>query len=121
MNKTVKSFVRQFEAIIKGDDSRVKAEKVFRQANSGLSSTISTLGGDTINFEDAVTEAKEALDKARVNYGNSIDDRSQYVTNLLNAKNKVTLAEEAFNKHSAKIVFLKEELENLSQEVEDLG
>lgn len=115
----IKSFVKSFIAFVQGDDATVKAEKVFRQAHSALGSQILSLEGDTINKEDAVTEAKERLQSARINNGDVISDRNGYVQNLLDAKNRLTSAEEALENHKTKIQFLKEELENLQKEVEE--
>lgn len=116
MNK-MKSFVKQFVAVVKGDDAEAQGQKVLRQADSALQSQVASLNGDTITLEDSVTSAKEALDLARVNNGQVIIDRSYYVRNLLNAKNKVTEAEEALKSHKEKIAFLESELKALSEEV----
>jgi len=110
------SFVKSFVAIIKGDDAEVKAQKAYRQAVSGLKSQINSLEGDTISFEDRVTDAQEYQSKMRVNNGQPIDNRDTYVKNLINAKNNVTEAEEALATHKAKIDFLKGELEALEAE-----
>lgn len=119
MNKsTVKSFVKSFVASIQGDDASVKAEKAFRQAQSALKSQISSLEGDTINLEDAVESAKEAQASARINGGSPISDRNNYVSGLINAKNKVVLAEKGLKEHNEKISFLKDELKALETEVD---
>jgi len=115
---TVKSFVKQFVAQIKGDEVEVRAEKAFRQAQSALKSQIASLEGDTINKEEAVTEAKEKLTKSRINHGDPISNRNTYVENLLSAKNSLTSAESDLEKHNKKIAFLKEELTNLETDVE---
>lgn len=117
MNK-VKSFVKQFVATVKGDDAEAQAQKALRQADSALKSQIASLNGDTITFEDAVTTAKEKEELATVNNGNLITSRESYVQNLLNAKNNVTLAEEALKAHKAKIDFLEGKLKQLSTEVD---
>jgi len=114
----VKSFVKGFVALVKGDDVTVAAEKAFRQASSGLKSQINSLEGDTVTFEDAVTDAKEAQGNARINNGQAITDRDSYVSKLLQAKNVVTKAETALETHLAKISFLKGELVALETEVE---
>lgn len=115
---TVKSFVKQFAAILVGDNTTAQAEKALRQADSALKTQIASLKGDTISFEDAVTDAKEAQSKARVNKGVQISNRTSYVQNLLEAKNTVTQAEEALEIHLAKISFLESELQLLNEEVE---
>jgi DNA repair ATPase RecN len=115
--KTIKSFVKGFLAILKGDSDTVQAEKVFRQAQSALNTHISNCNGDTIDFEDKVTAAEEALQFAKVNNGVSIANRTTYVENLLNAKNNLTTAQDALKKHKAKITFLKEQLAELESDV----
>ena len=114
----IKSFVKEFAAILKGDDSTALAEKALRQADSALKTQIASLKGDTITFEDAVTDAKEAQALARVNNGQNITNRGSYVQNLLEKKNAVTKSEEAYDAHLAKIAFLEGELEALNNEVE---
>jgi len=117
MAKTkVTSFVNQFLAYVKGDTAQVQAEKVFRQAQSALNVSISSLTGDTVNFEDAITEAEENLLAARINKGLAITDRSAYVSQLLSAKNKLTTAEENLEMHNQKLNFLKETLTALEKE-----
>lgn len=114
----IKSFVKQFVAAVKGDDVAVLAEKTFRQASSALKTQINSLEGDTVTFEDKVTDAKEAQALARINDGKAIVDRDNYVTKLLQAKNTVTSTEDALKKHEAKIKFLREELAELEAETE---
>jgi len=71
---TVKSFVKQFVAAVQGDNVEVKAQKVFRQAQSALKTQISVSEGALIKFEDAVELAKEQLASTRINSGNLITD-----------------------------------------------
>lgn len=106
----VNSFVKQFVAIIKGDDAEVSAQKAWRQAQSGLKTHIASLEGDTIKFEDNVTDAQENLAAARVNSGQPISNRDNYVSSLVAARNRVTAATKAHTDHLAMIAFLKEEL-----------
>jgi chromosome segregation ATPase len=115
---TIKSFVKSFVAVVTGDDATAKGEKVFRQVQSALNTQIATLTGDTIQKEDAVSDATEKLALARVNNGNTISDRNTYVANLLSAKNALTAAEEDLEKHNAKLAFLKAELASLEEEVD---
>ena len=115
---TVKSFVKQFLAAVKGDTDEAAAQKALRQANSALSTQISILEGDLVNKEDAVASTKEALEKAVVNGGAAITNRDSYVENLFYSKNRVTEAEEALKKHQAKIEFLKEQQAGLDKDSE---
>ena len=72
LGKKMKSFVKQYVAVVKGDDAEAQGEKVFRQADSALQTHIANLKGDTISLEDNVTNAKEELNLARVNNGQII-------------------------------------------------
>lgn len=114
----VKSFIKEFVSAVKGDDAEAQAQKVLRHADSALKRQIASLEGDTIILEEEVAKVIENKSKARINYGKLIEDRDQYVTNLLIAKNKITEAEEALETHKEKIAFLKAELTALDEEVE---
>jgi hypothetical protein len=107
MNK-MKSFVKEVVAIIQGDNAEATAQKVLRQADSALKTQIAALHGDTIALEDKVEDAKEGLRLARVNNGQVITDRNQYVRNLLSAKNSLTEAQDNLTEHLEKIAFLEE-------------
>lgn len=115
MNK-MKNFVKQFVAVVKGDDAEAQALKALRQADSALKTQIASLKGDTITYEDKVTEAKEKLEMARVNSGKLITSRDTYVRDLLTAKNNVTIAVQNLETHQEKIAFLEGELALLDQE-----
>jgi hypothetical protein len=114
---TMKSFVRQFIAVVKGDDAEATAQKALRQADSALQAQIASLKGDTIALEDAVTAAKENEELATVNSGKTITHREHYVKGLLDSKNAVILAEETLKNHKEKIAYLESKLAFLSAEV----
>jgi chromosome segregation ATPase len=116
MNKA-KSFIKQFVAVVKGDDAEATAQKALRQADSGLKAEIASLTGDTVAFEEAVENAEENLTLATVNHGKLITSRKDYVANLLRAKNDLTDAQDKLTAHLEKIKFLQEQLDNLSDEV----
>ena len=113
----MKSFVRQFIAVVTGDNAEAVAQKALRQADSALQSQIASLKGDTIGLEDAVTAAKEAEELATVNNGKTITNRESYVRGLLDSKNAVTVAEERLKDHKEKIAYLESKLASLSAEV----
>lgn len=115
MNK-MNAFMKEFVAIIKGDDAEAKAAKVWRQAESGLKVQIANLEGDIINKEDAVLQAEENLANARVNYGKEITDRRSYVQNLLNAQDKLNDVTAELEAHKSTITFLKEQYDKLKAE-----
>ena len=101
-----KSFVKEVIAILKGDDAEATAQKILRQADSAFKTQIASLTGDTISLEDAVEEAKESLRLYRLNYGQVIVNRNNYISSLLMAQNKLIDAEEALEVHLAKLAFL---------------
>jgi hypothetical protein len=111
-----KSFIKGFVAAIKGDDAEAQAAKVWRQAESGLTMQIAALKGDLIRKEDAVTDAQENLDSARINSGKQITDRDGYVSNLISAKENLVRAEKQLEAHQKTIAFLEEEYANLKAE-----
>jgi exonuclease VII small subunit len=114
MNK-MKSFVKEVVAIIAGDNAEATGQKILRQADSALKTQIASLNGDTIALEDSIEDALEGLKLARVNNGKLITDRNQYVRNLLEAKNKLTDAQDALEAHLEKIAFLQGEYDSLDK------
>jgi hypothetical protein len=77
------------------------------------------MNGDLVAKEEAVTDAKEAYNKARLNNGKELAsaDRTQYVRNLVSANNAVKEAEEALDAHKETLEFLKSELVALEAEL----
>jgi hypothetical protein len=110
------SFVKQFVAAVKGDDVEVQAQKAWRSAESALKVQIAAREGDTISLEDTVNIAKEELVKARINYGQPITNREEYIDTLIDAKNDLTEAEQELNFHMEELNFLKEEYKALNAE-----
>ena len=115
MNK-LNSFVKQFAAILTGDNNEAKALKVWRQCESAFKVQIAALGGDLIRKEDSVSQAEEKLAKALVNGGNEINDRDQYITNLISAKEGLKHAEKQLAAHKETIAFLEEQYALLKAE-----
>jgi chromosome segregation ATPase len=114
MNK-MKSFVKEVVAIINGDNAEATGQKILRQADSALKTQIASLNGDTISLEDKLEESQEKLRLAKVNNGELITDRNQYVQNLINAKNQLTDSEENLENHLEKIAFLQEQYDSLDK------
>jgi hypothetical protein len=115
MTTQLTTFVKEFLAIIKGDDAEAKAQKAYRSAMSALKTQISSLEGDTIKFEDDVEEAKSKFNLAKVNSGEPIVDRNKYVQNLLVAKRQLIDAEEALENHLEKIEVLRSTFEEIQK------
>lgn len=112
----VKSFMSQLLAYLKGDDAQAKAERIYRKAKAALKSQLATLEAETLKKQDAVEAATEQLDLARMNHGALIEDYNRYVSNLVNAKNRLTEAEEDLKNHEAAVAFVQDEFDNLEAE-----
>jgi DNA repair ATPase RecN len=115
--KMMKSFVKEFVALVKGDDATATAEKVLRRADAALRSQIGALEGESVRLEDIVMDAQEGVQKALFNNGTLISSGDDYVENLYNAENKLLKAQEVLDKHNKKINFLKKKLEEINTEV----
>lgn len=85
----VKTFVKEFVALVKGDDAEVVAAKVQRKAESALETRLSVINGKIGDAKDRVKDCEENLVKARLNYGNEISSdsygRDNYVDKLITA------------------------------------
>jgi hypothetical protein len=112
---TMESFVKQFAALVKGDEAEVVAQKTFRQRNSALNTQIAVMTGDLVAKEEAVTDAEEEFQKARLNYGKELksQDRTSYVRTLVSKKNAIQEAQENLKQHTETLEFLKSELAKL--------
>jgi len=110
------SFIKSFVAAIAGDNAEAQALKVWRMVESALTTQIANLRGDLIRKEDAVTDAQETLDGARINNGQKITDRDSYVATLISSKEKLNKAEKELKAHQDTIAFLEEEYTNLKAE-----
>lgn len=116
---TVTSFIKGFVALVQGDTAEAQAQKVFRQVQSGLNTQIAVMTGNLVEKEEAVEDAKEALNKARLNNGKELpsSERTRYVQNLVDASNALKDAEEALLAHNETLDFLKAELAALESEI----
>ena len=115
MNK-LNAFMREFVAIVKGDDTEALSAKVWRQSDAALKVATAGAEGDLISKEEDVENAKQNLRLARANHGKEITDRNAYIMGLIKAQNKIIEAEEALNNHKDTIKFLKTQHEELKAE-----
>lgn len=113
------TFVKRFTELVKGETPEVLAEKVFRQVQSALNTQIAIMTGDMVTKEDAVKDAQENFEKARLNNGRELksDGRTFYVTNLVNARNILQEAADDLDRHVETLKFLKNELASLEAEI----
>jgi hypothetical protein len=109
----VSSFISQFVAFVKGDDAEAQAIRAKRAAESALKAHIYAMEGDILKLEDDVERYNEKLKDALINKGEKIEDRDQYVRNLVDAKNLAVVAEEKLAAHKETLEFLKEQLAGL--------
>lgn len=115
MKTTEKSFVKQFLTLVEGDSAEALAQKVYRQVQAALNTQIAVMTGNLVEKEEALEDAKTNLENARLNYGKELrsSERTSYVNNLVNAKNKFEEAQEDLAAHKETLEFLKTELTSL--------
>ena len=106
-SKVTKTWVKQFIALATGNDEEADAQLAKRQALAGLKAQIATMEGEEINKEQLVTDASEKLEKAKLNYGKPITNRTDYVSHLIKCKNTLTEAEESLMNHRETLEFLR--------------
>lgn len=116
---TIKSFVKGYLALVKGDNETAQAEKSFRYAKSALTSQISKMEGDIIAKEEKLTDAKEYADKALLGHGSPLTEytRDNYVSDLIKSEENVKSAQKALDQHKGTIDFLKEKLAKITADV----
>ena len=114
--KTIaKSFVKEVIALLQGDTAEVTAQRILRQADSAFKTYIPSLEGDTMSLEDDVENAREKLRLAKLNQGQEILDKANYISNFIFAKNNLKDAEENLQNHLEMLNFLREEYKTLNQ------
>lgn len=113
---TITSFIQQFVAAATGDDVMVQAQKAWRRANSAFKQELAAMEGSVLKLEDAVTDAKDALAKARINFTDSMES-DQYINNIKTAQNNIIAAEKALKYHEAEREFLTQQWDMLRAEV----
>ena len=89
------------------------AEKIQTRAVAALEAQIAALVGVGLDKEEALSQAKEGLVTATLNGGSSTFDRTRYIQGLIEAKNKVTVAEDDLSAHKAQLAFLKDTLKSV--------
>lgn len=118
--KKVKSYVRQFESYLKGDNVRVQSERAYRSAKSAFEVEIAVLNGELVKMESQKDKAEDAYKAARFNNGKPIEDLGQFKANLINAYNELQDAKTEIEELKELQEFYKEQLELADEEVEDV-
>lgn len=119
--KKIKKFQQEFEDLGKGESARKLSTKALRQAENAIGAEISSLQFKLPALENDVEEAKEFLRVVRLNRGESITDQANYIQTMYEAQNAVTLAEKGIDSTNKKIKFLKDQLEYINTDVQDLS
>jgi DNA repair exonuclease SbcCD ATPase subunit len=104
--QVAKTFIKQFVAMVKGDEAEAIAAKVQRKAIAALDSELANLKGELVDKEQALEDANENLSKAILNNGNEISDRKYYVQGLIKAKAQITEAQDSLEdlKHTISVL-----------------
>lgn len=113
MNKII-NFIDLTMAILTGDDNKVIAAKNWRKADSAFTSHIANLKGKTVELEDNLQEAQENFKLALANNGKPISNSKDYITNVIQARNNVTLAQTTLDDHNEELRTLTEIHEGLN-------
>jgi prefoldin subunit 5 len=103
---TVKSYVKQVIAKLKGDESEVVAEKNFRKAVSSVKQQIGGLENKQVDLESSLEEAQERLDNAK--YPTTLISNSQSFTqSIATAQERVDNAQAELDATKKSITFFK--------------
>lgn len=111
----LKGFVAMVVAILTGDDAEVTALKIQKKGKAALKAQIAVKEAATLELEEQVEVAQEALELARVNRGEVITNNNTYISNLLGRRRDLEAAEKNLEVHLETIEFLKKELEIVSK------
>ena len=107
---TISIFVKLVVATLKGDDAEVLGLKIQKRATAALKAPLAAKEAKTLELEDIVDSAKEALTSARMNDGKVIENNVSYIQALMKANLVLEEAEEALTAHKQDIEFLTGEL-----------
>lgn len=114
-NIKLSSFVQQVIATIKGDDAQATAIKIQRQAENTLTAQIAVRNSLTYDFEEKVETVRLRIDEILSNKGNLIEDKEQYIRNILSLDSELKEAQEELNDHKASIVVLETALDEVKK------
>lgn len=104
MSRKVTNFAKQALALLTGDTDTAIVMANERKCNSALESQIAVLKGKVVDQEEAVNEAKEALNKAKFPT-TKVDNREYYLQGVVRAQDRVDAAQEALAETNDKIAY----------------
>lgn len=106
----VTTFLKLAVAIISGDNAEATALKIQAKSKATLRAQIAVKTATTLDLEEVLQEKKDARNLARVNNGQLITDKTDYLQGILNAKRNEETAQANLDQHLADIKTLEEEL-----------
>lgn len=104
MSRKVTNFAKQALALLTGDTDKAIVLANERKCNSALESQIAVLKGKVVDQEEAVNEAKEALNKAKFPT-TKVENREYYLQGVVRAQDRVDAAQEALAETNDKIAY----------------
>jgi len=108
--KQLTTFEKQVISTINGDDSQAFAEKLWKRAQSLYSAAIPAEKAKLYNFTEAVENAQEKLNNARINNAKAIANGETFISNVLEAHVALEDAQENLALQEKKILILEKEL-----------
>lgn len=118
--RKVTNFAKQALALLTGDTDKAIVLANERKCNSALESQISVLKGKVVDQEEAVNEAKEALNKAKFPT-TRVDNREYYLQQVVRAQERLDKAEEDLAETNEKIAYWRALSEEFAEQVDAPG
>ena len=106
-------FEEKFKALVSEDKSEMEAKRSWSVVESAFVSKLAILKSDLIGLEIEEEDVKDTLEKAKVNAGKVITDRTVYLQNLIGCKNQLSDIENKITELKETIKFLEETHEEL--------
>lgn len=106
-------FEENFKVLLKEPSDDTVATNCWKKIESAFKSKLAILNADRYEEADKVEEAKEKLEKAKLNNGNKTVNRDSYLNNLITLKNDLTAAETRLEEYDKTIAFLTKTYEEL--------
>ena len=107
------NFIERVVAFLKGDDKEVVAANIKRKALSYLKAATGNYDVMLIKADEEIESAQENLEKALMNNG-STEFTEDYISNLVEANNRLLVAQEKKKAVEETKEFLKEQLEKVN-------
>ena len=83
-------FEEKFKSIVTADKSEVDAKKSWNIVNSAFVAKLALLNSELTELQFAKADVEEKLESAKINSGEKILNRDNYLINLVNYKNNLT-------------------------------